>query len=101
MKSAVELPCPFAGTVVELLVAEGAAVEVGTPLIRVATSAPGDPVQVLVGYGPPPRVKARRRRRRPGAPSPRHRQDLGQVESGVQGGVGEGRDVADPRAGEG
>ncbi|WP_299444016.1 dihydrolipoamide acetyltransferase family protein [uncultured Phycicoccus sp.] len=34
-KSLVELPVPFAGTVGELLVAEGATVEVGTPIITV------------------------------------------------------------------
>ncbi len=34
-KSLVELPSPFAGVVAELLVAEGATVEVGTPIIRI------------------------------------------------------------------
>ncbi len=34
-KSLVELPVPFAGTVGELLVAEGDTVEVGTPIITV------------------------------------------------------------------
>jgi pyruvate dehydrogenase E2 component (dihydrolipoamide acetyltransferase) len=44
-KSLVELPCPFAGTIDELLAAEGDMVNVGTPIIavetgdRVATSA--------------------------------------------------------------
>lgn len=37
-KSLVELPSPFAGTVQELLVEEGATVEVGTPIIRVASA---------------------------------------------------------------
>ena len=37
-KSLVELPCPWAGTVEALLVDEGATVEVGTPIIAVATS---------------------------------------------------------------
>lgn len=36
-KSLVELPVPFAGTVEALLVEEGETVEVGTPIIRVAT----------------------------------------------------------------
>ncbi|MGV1007913.1 MAG: dihydrolipoamide acetyltransferase family protein [Dermatophilaceae bacterium] len=36
-KSLVELPVPFAGTVVALLVAEGETVEVGTPIIAVDT----------------------------------------------------------------
>ncbi len=34
-KSLVELPCPFAGTVTELLVPEGTTVDVGTPIITV------------------------------------------------------------------
>ena len=34
-KSLVELPCPFAGTVAELLVPEGTTVDVGTPIITV------------------------------------------------------------------
>ncbi len=37
-KSIVELPSPFAGTVSALLVEEGQTVEVGTPIISVATS---------------------------------------------------------------
>jgi pyruvate dehydrogenase E2 component (dihydrolipoamide acetyltransferase) len=37
-KSLVELPSPFEGTVAELLVDEGATVEVGTPIIRFASS---------------------------------------------------------------
>ncbi|HWM00157.1 MAG TPA: dihydrolipoamide acetyltransferase family protein [Nocardioidaceae bacterium] len=36
-KSLVELPCPWAGTVTELLVGEGDTVAVGTPIIAVAT----------------------------------------------------------------
>jgi len=39
-KSLVELPCPYAGTVTELLVAEGTTVAVGTPLIAVSSGAP-------------------------------------------------------------
>ncbi|GAA1138091.1 dihydrolipoamide acetyltransferase family protein [Nesterenkonia lutea] len=44
-KSLVELPVPFAGTVTELVAAEGETIEVGSPLIRIAaegedTSAP-------------------------------------------------------------
>ncbi|MEO6534073.1 MAG: dihydrolipoamide acetyltransferase family protein [Pseudolysinimonas sp.] len=38
-KSLVELPSPFAGTVTELLAAEGDTVEVGTPIIRVDSEA--------------------------------------------------------------
>lgn len=71
-KSLVELPSPYAGAVVELLVDEGETVAVGTRLIRVETGGaaadagsqtsgdePREPV--LVGYGPRPT----RRRRRP------------------------------------
>ncbi|TNM69082.1 2-oxo acid dehydrogenase subunit E2 [Streptomyces sp. NP160] len=39
-KSLVELPSPFSGTVVGLLVPEGTTVDVGTPLIAVETAAP-------------------------------------------------------------
>lgn len=37
-KAAVELPCPYAGTIVALLVAEGAVVPVGTPIVAISTS---------------------------------------------------------------
>ena len=40
-KAVVELPSPFAGTVVELLAAVGETVEVGAPLIAIATAAVG------------------------------------------------------------
>lgn len=93
-KSLVELPIPWAGTVVELLVPEGATVEVGTPIVSVDVvgsdrtehlSAPGangdsvptgpgssdDPgaerVANLVGYGPS--GGSTTRRRRSGAPA--------------------------------
>jgi 2-oxoisovalerate dehydrogenase E2 component (dihydrolipoyl transacylase) len=39
-KSLVELPCPWAGTVTDLLVAEGQTVAVGTPIIAVSTDLP-------------------------------------------------------------
>ncbi|MGV3712790.1 dihydrolipoamide acetyltransferase family protein [Pseudolysinimonas sp.] len=83
-KSLVELPSPFAGTVTELLFEEGATVEVGAPIIRVASAggaielqAPGDADTVgesaapeasgavLVGYGSKGHG-ATRRKRRPG-----------------------------------
>jgi 2-oxoisovalerate dehydrogenase E2 component (dihydrolipoyl transacylase) len=40
-KSVVELPSPYAGVVTDLLVAEGATADVGTPIIRVDTSPAG------------------------------------------------------------
>jgi 2-oxoisovalerate dehydrogenase E2 component (dihydrolipoyl transacylase) len=46
-KAAVELPCPFAGAITELLVAEGETVDVGTPILTVDVDpegAPGVPV---------------------------------------------------------
>ncbi|HEY7103777.1 MAG TPA: dihydrolipoamide acetyltransferase family protein, partial [Mycobacteriales bacterium] len=42
-KAAVELPCPFAGAVTELLVAEGATVDVGTPILTVDVDPEGAP----------------------------------------------------------
>ncbi len=48
-KSLVELPVPFAGTVAELLVAEGDTVEVGRPIIAVDTGVAAGPGAV----GPP------------------------------------------------
>ncbi|MFV0319157.1 MAG: dihydrolipoamide acetyltransferase family protein [Microbacterium sp.] len=79
-KSLVELPSPFAGVVSELLVAEGATVNVGAPIIAltaaagvdasVGQSAHGAPSAVeaeeggavLVGYGTGGAVKSRRRK---------------------------------------
>jgi len=73
-KAVVELPSPFAGTVVELFAAAGHTVEVGAPLISIDTGdvaiAPEDvaapsaeKVSVLVGYGPSEPTPSRRRRR--------------------------------------
>ena len=42
-KSIVELPSPFAGTVTELLVAEGVTIDVGTAIISVSDKVEGDP----------------------------------------------------------
>ncbi len=47
-KAVVELPSPFTGTVTALLVAPGAVVPVGTPILAVEVS---DREPVLVGYG--------------------------------------------------
>jgi pyruvate dehydrogenase E2 component (dihydrolipoamide acetyltransferase) len=83
-KAVVELPSPFAGTVVELLAEPGQTVEVGAPLLAVETgtgptaspttpgsAAEGSPaaapaeekVSVLVGYGPSAPPPSRRRRK--------------------------------------
>ena len=80
-KAVVELPSPFVGTVVELMVAAGETVSVGAPLIAVdsatdsatATATERDPapadavgddakVPMLVGYGPSEAPPSRRRR---------------------------------------
>jgi len=76
-KSLVELPSPHAGVVGELLVEEGATVEVGTPIItfvtETAAGAPAAPVaaapaaeegggSVLVGYGTGGGATSRRKR---------------------------------------
>ncbi|WP_431805960.1 dihydrolipoamide acetyltransferase family protein [Microbacterium paraoxydans] len=75
-KSLVELPSPHAGVVGELLVEEGATVEVGTPIItfvteEAAAAAPAAPAapaaddgggSVLVGYGSGGGATSRRKR---------------------------------------
>lgn len=90
-KSLVELPSPFAGTIVALLAAEGDTVPVGTPIIQVdseggvpaplhpapePTSAPAPAAKteqaaepVLVGYGSTGHVTSRRGNRATPAPS--------------------------------
>ncbi len=85
-KAAVELPCPFEGTVVELLVPAGTTVAVGTPIITVDTDAAAasefvpapkadrpEHHAVLVGYGFTEGA-AVRRPRRPGGGSSRPKQ---------------------------
>ncbi|WP_374314907.1 dihydrolipoamide acetyltransferase family protein [Microbacterium sp.] len=87
-KSLVELPSPFAGTVGDLLAAEGDTVNVGAPIITIASKsdaagpatvgqsehgAPAEPAPaaaegdgaVLVGYGTGGEVKSRRRKPAP------------------------------------
>nr|WP_274636381.1 dihydrolipoamide acetyltransferase family protein [Microbacterium bovistercoris] len=80
-KSLVELPSPFDGTVGEILVTEGTTVDVGTPIITIASGAASTPDavvgqsehgepdvepategSVLVGYGTGGPVKSRRRK---------------------------------------
>jgi 2-oxoisovalerate dehydrogenase E2 component (dihydrolipoyl transacylase) len=76
-KAAVELPCPWAGTVSELLAQPGRTIEVGTPIITIDTGgaaaarSAGDEEEVpnLVGYGPR-QASATRRPRRSAAPDP-------------------------------
>jgi len=71
-KAAVELPSPYAGTVVALMVDAGKTVEVGTPIISIETDAVGaqeppktdNRTAVLVGYGVKEVVEAPRRQRR-------------------------------------
>jgi 2-oxoisovalerate dehydrogenase E2 component (dihydrolipoyl transacylase) len=76
-KAAVELPCPWAGTVGELLAQPGVTIEVGTPIITIdtggeapaATADDDEAVPNLVGYGPRQGSVTRRARRAPGAPT--------------------------------
>ncbi|MGY1838802.1 MULTISPECIES: dihydrolipoamide acetyltransferase family protein [unclassified Modestobacter] len=82
-KAAVELPSPFAGTVVELLHEVGTTVDVGAPIITIDTGGPDgtsaeaaappaaaaeERTAVLVGYGPRT-TEPRRRPRRPAVPA--------------------------------
>jgi 2-oxoisovalerate dehydrogenase E2 component (dihydrolipoyl transacylase) len=76
-KAAVELPCPWAGTVGKLLAQPGQTIEVGTPIITIDTGggAPaekaGDDEAVpnLVGYGPRQGSVTRRPRRTTASPA--------------------------------
>ena len=66
-KAVVELPSPYAGTVVELLAAVGESVAVGSPLIAIETAdaelgGAEEKVPMLVGYGPSEAPPSRRRR---------------------------------------
>lgn len=70
-KSLVELPSPHAGTIVELLVAEGESIRVGVAIVRIQLPAPAAPAElgpertaILVGSGP--RSDDGRRRARTG-----------------------------------
>src|SRR3954454_21420031 len=57
-KSLVELPCPFAGSVTELLAAEGDTVNVGTPIIAVETGDPAARTADPAGAAPAERARA-------------------------------------------
>ncbi|MBF6179867.1 dihydrolipoamide acetyltransferase family protein [Nocardia otitidiscaviarum] len=62
-KAQVALPCPYAGTVLELLAEPGDTVPVGAPLIRIAgVDATPERQSVLVGYGPDSEPQSRRAR---------------------------------------
>ncbi len=68
-KASVELPCPYAGTVDELHVAEGMIVPVGSPIISIRTAdsspaASNERQSVLVGYGVRTDASVTRRARR-------------------------------------
>jgi pyruvate dehydrogenase E2 component (dihydrolipoamide acetyltransferase) len=76
-KAAVELPVPYAGTVLRLHAAAGTVLSVGEPLIEVGTADAADPAasryreeeqagsgNVLIGYGTGHGAGTRRRRRR-------------------------------------
>ena len=83
-KSLVELPSPYAGTVTQLIVAEGTTVEVGTPIVEIDDGvedapAPDESGPNLVGYGASDSGPARRRRR--GQTSPAERRELSEAMS--------------------
>ena len=82
-KSLVELPCPYAGTVTELLAAEGETVNVGAPIIAVET---GDAVS---GSGSRRAGRARGRQSRPRTWCRRPKDDEA-VEPGLIGGPAPG-----------
>jgi len=115
-KAAVELPCPYAGTVGALLVEPGQTVAVGAPIIAIesaeaapAARAPAPTeelgakigeagkdgrVATLVGYGPRPGPAARRPRRSVPVVQESHVHELSGQESGfpepARGGKGRG-----------
>jgi 2-oxoisovalerate dehydrogenase E2 component (dihydrolipoyl transacylase) len=65
-KAVVELPSPYAGTVVELLAGVGETVDVGAAIVGIDTAATqdvaGERVPMLAGYGPSEAPASRRRR---------------------------------------
>ncbi|MFG1699777.1 dihydrolipoamide acetyltransferase family protein [Nonomuraea sp. NPDC049309] len=78
-KAAVEVPVPYAGTVLALHAAPGAVLSVGEPLIEIGSEDPAAAQyreeeragsgNVLIGYGTGHRPSSRRRRRATAAPS--------------------------------
>ncbi|OBA92683.1 branched-chain alpha-keto acid dehydrogenase subunit E2 [Mycolicibacterium fortuitum] len=63
-KSLVELPSPYAGTVIGLMAEAGQTVAVGTPIIAIAAKSASEEPKLLVGYGSRDDGQAGRRRRR-------------------------------------
>ncbi|MFI5800386.1 dihydrolipoamide acetyltransferase family protein [Streptomyces sp. NPDC051677] len=69
-KSLVELPSPYAGEVVEVLVQAGQTALVGDVLVGIRPAADEATFRPLVGYGPPAHAPAGRRRRPAPEPPP-------------------------------
>jgi 2-oxoisovalerate dehydrogenase E2 component (dihydrolipoyl transacylase) len=94
-KAAVELPCPFAGRVTELLAEPGQTVAVGTPIITIDLESSGtgereEPagaadgrVPTLVGYGPRESSSRRRPRKNAGTTAVVPPVDAGRPAAGV------------------
>ncbi|HET7900518.1 MAG TPA: dihydrolipoamide acetyltransferase family protein, partial [Candidatus Nanopelagicales bacterium] len=57
-KAAVELPCPFAGTIAELFAAEGEVVEVGRPILSIAMEGAGGTQPPTAADDAPPAADA-------------------------------------------
>uniref|UniRef100_UPI0030846026 biotin/lipoyl-containing protein n=1 Tax=Segeticoccus rhizosphaerae TaxID=1104777 RepID=UPI0030846026 len=107
-KSLVELPIPWEGKVIELLVAEGTTVDVGQPIVSVEVEGAGDQAEPsaspeaeggaaegedrvanLVGYGPSASSGKRRRRKGPAESAGSAGSAPGQAAEGVQAVMGQ------------
>jgi len=66
-KASVELPCPYAGTVLSLHGEPGTVLEVGKPLLSIGTPEKSGSGNVLVGYGTSEAKHSGRRRVTPGS----------------------------------
>jgi pyruvate dehydrogenase E2 component (dihydrolipoamide acetyltransferase) len=66
-KASVELPCPYAGTVLSLHGEPGTVLEVGKPLLSIGTPEKSGSGNVLVGYGTSEAKRSGRRRVTPGS----------------------------------
>ncbi len=80
-KAAVELPCPFAGTVAEVFVSEGDTVEVGRPILSIAL--PGATIPAPTSAAPEAAVDAT-----PAAPPAEKAAEKGAEREAVRGGYG-------------